>query len=167
MKTNIVLLSLAALAGLAALRFSAPEVLETRVFIDASPQQVWAVLADSEHYGEWNPVMVRLSGSLRAGETIEFENRMGERSMVFRPTLLAAQPGRELRWLGHLGVRGLFDGEHFFVLRPAGGGTELLHGERFSGALVPLVRGWLRGGLREDFGRINAALKVRAESLAR
>jgi hypothetical protein len=28
------------------------------------------------------------------------------------------QPERELRWLGHFIVSGIFDGEHYFVLDP-------------------------------------------------
>jgi hypothetical protein len=34
--------------------------------------------------------------------------------MRFRPTVLKAEPPRELRWLGHFVFRGIFDGEHIF-----------------------------------------------------
>ena len=34
--------------------------------------------------------------------------------MTFEPTVLNAEKPRELRWLGTLLIRGLFDGEHVF-----------------------------------------------------
>ncbi|WP_318636151.1 SRPBCC domain-containing protein [Deinococcus detaillensis] len=132
--------------------------------IGAAPERVWEVLTDAGRYPEWNPVIVRLEGELKAGKTIEFENRSGKSSMVFRPKVLTVTPDKELRWLGRLWVPGLFDGEHAFVLdevRP--GVTRLRHGERFRGLLVPFLHGWIRGSVREDFTRINAALKERAE----
>jgi len=36
--------------------------------------------------------------------------------MTFRPTILKAEPERELRWLGRLLLPGLFDGEHVFEI---------------------------------------------------
>jgi hypothetical protein len=38
--------------------------------------------------------------------------------MHFKPTILTVRPKRELRWLGHLFVPGIFDGEHYFLLEP-------------------------------------------------
>ena len=38
--------------------------------------------------------------------------------MTFKPRVLNAEPERELRWLGHLLVPGLFDGEHSFTIEP-------------------------------------------------
>jgi hypothetical protein len=52
--------------------------------------------------------------------------------MSFRPKVLAATPGEELRWLGKLGFHGIADGEHFFILTTNDDGTTRLnHGERF------------------------------------
>ena len=62
--------------------------------------------------------------------------------MGCKPKLLAATPGKELRWLGKLGLRGIAAGEHFFVLTTnADGTTRLNHGERYSGALIALAKG--------------------------
>jgi hypothetical protein len=38
--------------------------------------------------------------------------------MNFKPTVLAVEPERELRWIGRFLVRGLFDGEHSFRIEP-------------------------------------------------
>jgi hypothetical protein len=93
----------------------------------------------------------------------------GGRGMTFKPTVLAASPGQELRWLGKLGFSGIADGEHFFILTPnADGGTCLTHGERYSGVLVSVIRPFMKKGKSqngyEDFNRV---FKRRVESFGR
>ena len=81
--------------------------------------------------------------------------------MTFRPKVLVAKPNAELRWLGRFLMPGLFDGEHYFVLSQLGENrTRFVHGERFSGVLVPLVKSSLESATRAGF----EAMKVRAES---
>jgi hypothetical protein len=72
-------------------------------------------------------------------------------------------PERELRWLGHLLLPGVFDGEHYFLLEPIGdNGTRLTQGERFAGILVGLFGGTLTA-TGAGFRAMNAALKREAE----
>ena len=40
----------------------------------------------------------------------------GGRGATLRPTVLEADPGRQLRWLGQLLLPGLFDGDHSFTV---------------------------------------------------
>ena len=47
----------------------------------------------------------------------------GSPGMSFKPKVLAATPGKELRRLGKLGLRGLAAGEHYFVLTTNNDGT--------------------------------------------
>jgi hypothetical protein len=93
----------------------------------------------------------------------------GGHGTSFKPTVLAAVPGRELRWLGKLGAGGAVDGEHYFVLaRSADGITRLDHGETFSGALVALVKLFDHGSLEKShngYDDFNRALKQRAETV--
>jgi hypothetical protein len=93
----------------------------------------------------------------------------GGHGTSFKPTVLAAVPGRELRWLGNLGAGGTVDGEHYFVLaRNADGTTRLDHGETFSGALVALVKLFDHGSLEKShngYDDFNRALKQRAETV--
>jgi hypothetical protein len=70
-----------------------------------------------------------------------------------------------LEWFGKLLFGGLFDGRHRFELVPENGATRLVHSERFSGMLVPLVKKVLRDTER-DFAALNAALKERVEKAA-
>ena len=165
MKTNMILLGAAVISGLFALAQLGRHDLRTETTINATPERVWQVITDTAAYPQWNPVIVRLEGQLHPGQTIEFENRTGKNSMIFRPTILKADQYRELRWLGRLWLPRLFDGEHYFILTPTPDGkkTHLQHGENFKGLLVPFVRNWLNGEIKTGFTRINDALKTRAE----
>src|ERR1700754_252730 len=91
--------------------------IQHQIDIDDGPGRVWAVLTDTAAYGEWNPFVRRLDGELRTGARLEVEIAPpGGRAMTFKPTVLAAEEGRELRWLGRLFAPRVFDGEHRFRL---------------------------------------------------
>ena len=85
--------------------------------------------------------------------------------MTFRPTVLAVEPARGLRWVGHLLIPGLFDGEHQFEIQPLGPGrVRFVQQERFTGVLVPLFARNLDAHTLPGFNAMNAALKARAEA---
>jgi len=67
-------------------------------------------------------------------------------------------------WLGRLVLPGLFDGRHRFELVPDGDGTRLVHTERFTGLLVPLLKKSLDTKTIAGFRAMNTALKARAEA---
>src|SRR5262249_38293578 len=78
--------------------------ISTSVEIDAPKQLVWDVLTDFSAYREWNPYM-EIEGTLRVGTKLTVSmGAGGGRGMVFKPAVLAATPGEELRWLGKLGL---------------------------------------------------------------
>jgi hypothetical protein len=132
---------------------------------EGTPQDVWEVLADLPAHEGWNPFIRRFAGELRAGSKLEVRLQPeGGRGMTLRPTVLVAEPGRELRWIGHLLLPGIFDGEHRFVIEPAGPGrVRLIQSERFGGVLVPLLWKKLEDGTRKGFEAMNAALARRVE----
>ena len=135
------------------------------IAIDAAPDAVWAALVDVDAYPEWNPFVVSLAGEVREGARLEVRIAPpGGRAMTFRPTVVAAEPGRELRWLGRLLVRGLFDGEHSFRIEPLGDArSRFVQSERFSGLLVRPLRRMLER-TQAGFAEMNAALKRRVEA---
>jgi hypothetical protein len=136
--------------------------------IEASPAEVWAVLTDTASFPDWNPFVTALKGELRVGARLSVTIAPpGRRSTTFRPTVLAAEPPRELRWLGRVLVPGLFDGEHSFRLEPtAAGGTRLTQAESFSGILVRPFGGNL-DSTEVGFKQMNEAVKARAENARR
>jgi hypothetical protein len=138
--------------------------LSTSIDIDAPAEKVWSILADFASYPEWNPFIVGIDGVLQHGARLEVTMQPPRRRRAtFRPRITAVEPNQELRWLGHLLVPGLFDGEHRHRLEPSEGrGTRYTQHETFKGILVPLTAGILEA-TEQGFRAMNAALKERAE----
>jgi hypothetical protein len=125
--------------------------LRTEIEFDGTPQEVWEILADLPSHAAWNPFITKISGELRAGEKLDVR---------LEPE---GEPGRELRWLGHLLVPGIFDGEHRWLIEESGPGrVRFTQSERFGGILVPLLWKRLRdGGTAKGFRAMNEALARR------
>jgi hypothetical protein len=142
--------------------------LHSEIEINAPAQRVWEVLTDFASYPRWNPFIRRASGVPRTGERLEVRiEPLGSRGMTFRPEVLNAEANHELRWLGHLFVRGLFDGEHSFTIEPLGESrVRFVQREVFRGLLVPLFSSALDRDTRRGFEEMNRALKERAEARA-
>lgn len=139
--------------------------LEAKIRIDASPEKIWAILTDLEHYAEWNPFIKTACGKVAEGERLTVRiSPPGEKEMTFKPTVLSVKTGVEFRWLGHFLLPGIFDGEHSFVIKSDNSGSLFIQKETFSGLLVPLVWSGMEEKTREGFGRMNRALKERAEN---
>ena len=142
--------------------------LRSEIEIQASAERVWQLLTDFASFPQWNPFIRKASGSLRVGERLEVNIQpSGASGMTFRPTVLKAEPNRELRWLGHLLISGLFDGEHSFTIEPLGEGrVRFTQREVFTGLLVPLFARGLDTDSRRGFEEMNQALKSKAEQAA-
>ena len=140
--------------------------LHTEIEIDASAERVWDILTDFASYPQWNPFIRRISGELQVGERLEVRLEPPDsRGITLRPTVLRAEPNRLLRWVGHLMVPGIFDGEHSLVIEPLEGNrVRFVQHEAFKGVLVrPLARSLDKSTLR-GFEEMNGALKERAEA---
>jgi hypothetical protein len=140
--------------------------LHSEIEIDAPAERVWRILTDFPSYPEWNPFIRRISGEPTTGERLEVRiEPSGGRGMSFRPTVLNAQDNRELRWLGHLLVPGLFDGEHSLTIQPLEENrVRFVQREAFRGLLVPLLARSLDNDTQRGFEEMNRALKERAEA---
>ena len=136
-----------------------------KIQINAPPECVWRLLTDFASYPQWNPFIRRASGKPEKGEHLEvYLQPEGAKGMTFRPLVLTAEPGRELRWLGHLLIPGLFDGEHIFIIEPlVAGGVRFIQREIITGLLVPLFAHRLDTETRRGFEDMNHALKLLAE----
>lgn len=134
--------------------------IETQILINASPAQIWDIFADFKKYPDWNPFVKKLTGDVAEGNQI----RILLPEMTFKPTVLKFETNKELRWLGKLFFKGLFDGEHYFVLQEnEDGTTTFIHGENFSGMLVGLFKKKLNSETKAGFVAMNEALKKRVE----
>ena len=74
-------------------------VLEATVDIDASPAQVWALLADLSRVASWSPMVLRtvvLGSPLRVGSQAVNLNRRGLMVWPTRSVVVRCEPEREL-----------------------------------------------------------------------
>jgi hypothetical protein len=136
----------------------------TEIEIDATPAQVWAVLADTATYSEWNPFIVALRGELTENSVIEFKFAMSPAPpLPGRARVLKVVGERELRWAGNALADWLFRAEHYHLLTvSSGGATRLQHGELFSGLLAAPLWPLLQRFGRPAYLRFNEALRRRA-----
>ena len=138
----------------------------TEIEINASSDRVWEVLTDFESYPLWNPFVKELEGSVQIGNRIKTRLQPpNQKAMTFKPRVIKLVPRREFRWLGSLGVPGLFDGEHIFELHPFGPHkVRFVQRELFKGILVPMIMKNIHDDTRAGFEQMNKALKKRCES---
>jgi hypothetical protein len=156
----IIAVSALVVAGLFAIyACHADRDISTDILIQSSPRTVWQVLTATSQYPSWNPMINRIAGDLHEGNVIEVDE-----GMVFHPKILAFRPNRELRWKGHVGIPGIFDGDHRFVLAGQGEYTHLVQSERFTGILAGRLTRQIIDDTVEAMQEMNRALKARAES---
>ena len=139
--------------------------LRTSIEIKASAEKVWKILTDFSGYPQWNPFIRSLTGEVKEGKKIKVVIQPPDSgAMTFKPLCLKFNENKELRWLGHLGIPGIFDGEHIFELTKTGeGNTVLTQRENFKGVLVPLLWKQLNTKTRKGFEMMNEKIKELAE----
>jgi len=137
----------------------------TSVQVAASPSTVWDVLMDFAAYPDWNPFITSIAGDAVPGESLNIKlSRPDKKPMSISPHVVTADAETRFSWLGTIGVRGIFDGHHQFVLEPTPQGTRFKHFEEFTGLLVPLVLPSIRESTTAGFAAMNEALRIRAET---
>lgn len=135
--------------------------IETSIKIQATPEKVWNILTDFEKYAEWNPFILSLEGDISEGNTIAAKID----GMQFKPQILSNKKNEELKWLGKLFFKGLFDGEHHFIIEDHKDGTVTFHqNEIFNGLLVGLFSKKLKTETKDGFIAMNEKLKELAEA---
>ena len=141
----------------------------TTIEIAATPENVWAVLADLANYAKWHPVYLGVTGQLAAGSTLTITTTHPAtgRTMTAKVKVRTAEPSRELRWVSKLA--GVTISERVFRLTPAAGGTSLEQAGTYRGIGGNRVRGTVNTVTRiqDSFVAINEAIKEQAEARQR
>ena len=139
--------------------------IKTTIDIGASAEMVWRVLTHFSSYPKWNPFIREIHGRPEPGARLKVRMRLSkERSHRFSPRVTKVIPAAELHWRGRLWFKGLFDGEHSFIIVPNGvKGVRFIQREQFTGLLAPLILPFIAKRTEEAFERMNKALKKVAE----
>ncbi|HET7523448.1 MAG TPA: SRPBCC family protein [Acidimicrobiales bacterium] len=97
--------------------------------IDATPEQVWAIVSDLERMGEWSPECYRVewldgaTSPAKPGARFKGWNRYGLMRWSMTCEVKTADPGREISWATVKGARELV--VWAYRLQPASQGCEL------------------------------------------
>ena len=116
--------------------------------IRAKAGSIWQTLTDANGFPRWNSTVTRIEGQIREGEKLRLHVPGTDRT--FTPMVSGVVPGERMTWTG--GVAPIFKGVRTFELKPrSDGSTDFAMEERFSGLLLPLVKGSM-----PDFGPVFA-----------
>ena len=134
--------------------------------IEASPEQVWAVLTDSAGYSRWDSGVVRVEGTIAPGNTIKVFSSVSP-NRAFPVKVSEFRPAQVMQWSGGMPL-GLFKGVRTFRLTPNASSTGVATTrfemrEEFTGPMLPLI--WRSmPDLGPSFAQFAAGLKERAEA---
>ncbi|CCG81076.1 Putative uncharacterized protein [Taphrina deformans PYCC 5710] len=124
-------------------------------------------ISKREAWPEWSSFLERFDGpkpalELKSGDTVKVAlSGLG----TIQPTIVT-NTGDQFSWLGTLGVRGIFDGQHeFHFVAGTNSTTHFVHREIFNGLLVTPMLGWagMHAGIQANFEKFNASLKAKVE----
>ena len=138
--------------------------IRTEILINTDITKVWDVLMDFNSYPKWNPFITSISCEPKLGNRLTVSiNPPGGKGMTFKPNILTLESNKEFRWKGKLGISGIFDGEHYFILEfLEKDKTKFIHGEIFSGLLVPVL-GKMLDRTQKGFLLMNESIKNECE----
>jgi hypothetical protein len=137
--------------------------IKTEVEINASAGTVWGTLTNFQAYIIWNPWIYPASGEAVAGRQLDLTLHGGT-VIRFNPTVLVAQPERELSWTGKISIAGV-ERVATFEIQPLGPhSVHFVAMERFKGILLPLAGG-VTGDSATGIHEMAEALRDRAELL--
>lgn len=147
-------------------RHLARRQIHTEIEIDVPLERVWGVLSDWPRYGEWSRWVGSIAGELRLGAHLDVQLNVGRRPLGIQPRLIRVDEGRGFCWVGHMLIRGIFDGEHAFDLESiAADRTRFVHSEQCSGVLCGVTLALMRKQIEAGFSAFNRSLKARCEDL--
>jgi hypothetical protein len=138
--------------------------IQTEILINTDITKVWDVLMNFDSYPKWNPFITSIIGEQKLGNRLTVSiNPPGGKGMTFKPNILTLESNKEFRWKGKLGINGIFDGEHYFILEfLENDKTKFIHGEKFSGLLVSLL-GKMLDKTQKGFQLMNESIKNECE----
>lgn len=142
------------------------KTIETTIIVHSTTEEVWQVLMNFEDYPKWNPFIKSIEGATGSGYylTVKIQPE-GMKTLEFKPEILCKKRNMEFRWKGKLFISGLFDGEHYFLIKHLeDGNVEFVHGEHFSGILSRAILKMIGSKTKSGFEAMNLALKQRVEA---
>ena len=156
----------ASLASILVVARRKPRTICAELDIEARPNEIWEVLTQLQDYPAWNPYIVSMERELKVGNTMQatLVDKNGNRG-ILTPTVKTLENGQRIVMQNRIALGILLTANHIFLVTDNGNGTCTF-------AQCMECRGLLAGRvnldtLKEQFERMNTALKVRVETTQR
>ena len=141
-----------------------PHILE-EVHIQATPEQVWAVLMDYDGLREWSNGFLGTDRPMKAGEVsiAYFYNPVTHGQIEFEHMVVAYEPNRRFGWSGN--ITGGHHDHHIYEMEPhADGGTVFRQRDGLLGKPSSFMTKLAEHGIGHSYKSFNTRLKNRVES---
>lgn len=162
MKKNIIIGVLSVcLTGVALLCLTGCATVRTEIAIDATPEEIWAVILDTQAYSSWNPVLIKAEGKFQEGRKITYQiKEPSGKQYEFEAKVKKIIPHNFINQRG--GIFGILTYDHKYILEPAANGTKVVQHEDYRGVYVHF---WNHDQMEDAYKKSNEALKTRVMEL--
>lgn len=131
------------------------------ITIEATPEEIWSVLADASSYAAWNPLLVPIRGEIREGAEVEYRmTQPNGTQSTMKSRIGKVVALKELHQ--HAGIPGVLTAHHSYRLEPTQGGTRVIQHEIDNGVAMLF---WDSSWVQPTYEKVNQALKLRVEGL--
>lgn len=137
---------------------NAPLAARQEIFIAATPEQVWAVQADINHWADWQPDIstIKLEGELTAGSVFRWKAN----GLNITSTLEVVEPPQHIGWTGDsLGMHAI----HIWHFERQAEGTRAITEESLSGWFPRILKLFDENFLEKSLAASLKTLKNRVE----
>ncbi|MFK7975201.1 MAG: SRPBCC family protein [Halioglobus sp.] len=137
--------------------------------INASPDEVWALISDFEGYSQWNPYLTKIEGAFKVGETVSVTlvDANFEGPFVVKPRMFSIESGKSFSWKGQVGIQGVMDTHHVFAISETEDGNTQIHQyEEFRGLIAKTMadKKDRHANTQHAFAAMHSAIKAELEN---
>lgn len=136
----------------------------TEIIIDATPEQVWSVLTDTESYPNWNEIILKMDGKIVDQSKIDVLFKAGPKAkpQLYHHDKLHVIDGVEFYW-SDVQTMGIRDKHTFRVEATSDGKTKFIHSDQVIGGATWLL-GKMASKVQVDvYPMFNRSLKAEVE----
>lgn len=129
--------------------------------IAATPDAVWALLADVEGWADWNPTIISIEGASVVGTKVKLVSTLSPKR-TFALSVDEVVPPRRMVWSDGMPL-GLFTGTRTYTVEPSSSGAVFTMVEEYTGPMAGLISRSIPD-LSTSFDEFADGLKVAAET---
>ncbi len=139
-------------------------VSHTEIIIDAKPEQVWSVMTDTENYGNWNDIILKINGKIKDKGKVDVLFKAGPKAKPqwFHHDTIHVEQGVEFYW-SDVQTMGIKDRHCFRVEPTQDGKSKFIHSDQVLGGMTWLVGKMAINLQMNVYPMFNRSLKAEVE----